>query len=240
MSNKVLTVVHQEHSTPGKIGLLLEEWGYRLERRCPMLGDSLPTDLSDYAAAIVFGGPQSANDDHLEGIRSELDWLEQTALVQDCPLLGICLGAQSMARVLGARVGAHQDGLVEIGYFEVCPTDEDGDFLPEPTVFYQWHSETFEIPTGAVHLARNDAFEGQAFAYAQHAYGIEFHPEMTFDMVERWCNSERGKPKLEWRGAMPYELHRSGYARHAQASDRWLENFLERKLHLRPRGQASE
>ena len=129
MSKKVLVVVHQEHSTPGRVGEFLVARGYTLDRRCPNMGDPLPTDLSEYAASVVFGGPMSANDDHLPGIRAELQWLEKHALPSERPLLGICLGGQQIARVLGARVGPHCDGLVEIGYYEVAPTDDGGDSL---------------------------------------------------------------------------------------------------------------
>ncbi|NJO38347.1 MAG: hypothetical protein HC871_13000 [Rhizobiales bacterium] len=90
MLQKVLIVVHQDHSSPGKIGDFLSERGYALDRRCPNLGDPLPADMSAYAAAVIFGGPMSANDDHLDGIRAELDWLERRVTARDCPLLGIC------------------------------------------------------------------------------------------------------------------------------------------------------
>ena len=73
-------------------------------------------------AAVVFGGPQSANDDDRPGVRAELDWLERAALQSGRPLLGICLGAQMIARVLGARVGRHPESLVEIGYHPIYPT----------------------------------------------------------------------------------------------------------------------
>ena len=75
------------------------------------------------------------------------------------PLLGICLGAQMMARVLGARVGRHPENLVEIGYHPIYPTAAGAAYFDGPTMFYQWHKETFEIPRGAVHLAHNDAFD---------------------------------------------------------------------------------
>jgi len=230
MTKQVLIVVHQERSTPGKIGEQLEARGYTLDRRCPNLGDPLPTDLSDYAAAVVFGGPMSANDDHLPGIRAELDWLEGTAIPADRPVLGICLGAQLLARVLGAKVGPDPDGLVEIGYWPVHPTEAGERYFDGSTVFYQWHSETFEIPPEAVHLAANDSFEGQAFRYNQHVYGIEFHPEMTLEMINRWCTSERGAPKLSWNGAQPHAEQLAAYDRHAAATDRWLEQFLD--VHL--------
>lgn len=230
MKEKVLIVVHQEHSTPGRVGEFLTARGYSLDRRCPMMGDPLPTDLSEYAASVVFGGPMSTNDDHLPGIRAELDWLEKHALPSGRPLLGICLGGQQIARVLGARVGRHCDGLVEIGYYEVAPTDSGDDFLDCPTVFYQWHTETFEIPDDAVHLAHNDCFPGQAFRYNGCTYAIEFHPEMTREMVERWCQSEGGAPKLTMPGAQPREAHLKGFDRFAAETDRWLGRFLDERL----------
>lgn len=230
MSKRVLTVVHQEQSTTGKVGDFLRARGYSLLRCCPSRGDALPGELSDFALAVVFGGPQSANDDHLPAIRAELDWIERTVLPSDCPLLGICLGAQQIARVLGARVSAHRDGLVEIGYAEVAPTGACQHFLDHPLRFYQWHAEAFDIPEGAEHLATNSAFPGQAFRYDGRVYGIEFHPEMTREMIDRWCTSERGAPKLTWRGAQPHAAQLRDYDRHAHASDRWLDGFLDRLL----------
>lgn len=224
---EVLIVVHQEHSTPGRVGEFLTERGYELDRRCPSLGDPLPSDLSGYAAAVVFGGPQSANDCHLPGIRAELEWLERYAIHAGLPLLGICLGAQEIARVLGARVGPHPEGLVEIGYFPVSPTAGSGAFLEGTTSFYQWHSEAFEIPAGAVHLAASSTFPGQAFRYGGRVFGIEFHPEITRAMIDHWCTSERGSKKLALPGARPHAEHIAGYDRHAARTGRWLAWFLD-------------
>jgi GMP synthase (glutamine-hydrolysing) len=230
MTGEILIVVHQAQSNPGRVGEFLTERGYSLDRRCPNVGDPLPEELTGYAAIIVFGGPQSANDEHLPGIRAELDWLEASAIPSDRPLLGICLGAQEIARVLGARITAHTEGLVEIGYREVSPTEGGKDFLERPTMFYQWHSETFDIPHGAVHLAESEDFAGQAFRYDDKVYGIEYHPEMTRAMIELWCTSERGRPKLALRGAQPHAAQLESHSRYADASDRWLAWFLDHCL----------
>ena len=112
MLNKILTVVHQQASTPGLLGKVLMARGFDLDQRCPCVGESLPQDLADYDAVVVFGGPQSATDDGDPGIRAELDWLESVVIPSDVPTLGICLGAQELARVLGAKVGPRGD---EIG-----------------------------------------------------------------------------------------------------------------------------
>jgi GMP synthase (glutamine-hydrolysing) len=146
----------------------------------------------------------------------------------DVPTLGICLGAQELARVLGAKVGPRDDGLVEIGYWEVSPTKDGKPFLLRPTVFYQWHSETFEIPPNAVHLARNDAFNGQAFSFGDHVFGIEFHPEITREMIDRWCTSERGEPKLTLPGAQSHIEQLAHHGRYARDARQWLDHFLDR------------
>ena len=124
MPERVLIVVHQEHSNPGRVGELLVERGCALDRRCPSLGDPLPDDLAPYRVAIVFGGPQSANDDHLPGIKAELDWLERTALPADLPLLGICLGAQMIARVLGAVITTRLGSRPAIAYLADVRRDD--------------------------------------------------------------------------------------------------------------------
>jgi GMP synthase (glutamine-hydrolysing) len=239
MAAKILIVVHGAHSTPGRVGELLAERGYSFDRRCTNLFDPLPVELSGYAAAIVFGGPQSANDDDRPAIRMELDWLERVALPSDRPLLGICLGAQMIARVLGAKVGRHPEGLVEIGYHPVYPTAAGQAYFDGATMFYQWHRETFEIPSDAVHLAHNDAFDAQAFRYREQVYGIEFHPEMTRAMVERWSGSDRGGAMLTLPGAQPRDQQLEDYDRYAPASDRWLGRFLDGWLRLDRAGRGS-
>lgn len=230
MKKRALTILHQAHSTPGRVGAALTARGYVLEHCCPNLGDTLPTVLDAYDALVVFGGPQSANDDHLPGIRAELEWLERHALDSGKPLLGICLGAQQIARVLGARVYAHDGGHAEIGYHEVVPTAAAAGFLEAPMMFYQWHAETFDIPRGAVHLASGELFDAQAYRYGTHVYGIEFHPEMTRAMIERWAMSEIGRERIAHHGAPDCARQLADFARYAAASERWLDGFLDTLL----------
>jgi GMP synthase (glutamine-hydrolysing) len=225
ISGRILSVVHQAHSTAGRVGEILTARGYELDRRCPSLGDPLPQSLEGHDGVVIFGGPMSANDDQLPGIRAELDWLP-TALAAGRPVLGICLGAQLIARALGARVGPHVEGLVEIGYYQVRPTPGGRSYFDGPTMFYQWHAESFDLPQGCVHLAESDSCRNQAFRYDDQVFGIEFHPEMTREMVDRWSSSPNGAPKLSLPGAQPREAHLEGYERYAAGSDRWLTRFL--------------
>jgi GMP synthase (glutamine-hydrolysing) len=111
-SNIVLLIVHQKKSVAGHIGALLAERGYNLERCCPCTGDTLPVNLDSYAAVVVFGGPMSANDCSIEGIRQELNFIPKV-LKAEIPFLGLCLGGQMLARVLGAEVTPHKKGHIE-------------------------------------------------------------------------------------------------------------------------------
>ncbi|ESW95298.1 glutamine amidotransferase [Mesorhizobium sp. LSJC268A00] len=107
---KVLIVLHQETSSPGRVGHMLLEEGFDLDIRRPPLGDSLPETLEGHAGAVVFGGPMSANDED-EFVRRETNWLN-VPLKENRPFLGICLGAQMLANHLGGKVEGHGEGLV--------------------------------------------------------------------------------------------------------------------------------
>lgn len=222
---RVLIVLHQEHSTPGRLGRLLRTQGFDLDIRRPRYGDPLPDHLCGHAGVIVFGGPMSANDEEDWLIR-EMEWIK-VPLAEEKPFLGICLGAQMLARHLGHRVYPHPDGRVEVGYYPISPTEEGHGVCasPFPDKVYQWHREGFDLPCGATLLARGDEFEAQAFRFGRCAYGFQFHPEVTYAMMCRWTMN--GTARLEMPGAQPRHLHLEGWYRHDAAVDRWSQAFLE-------------
>jgi GMP synthase (glutamine-hydrolysing) len=113
MTQPLLIVLHNENSTPGRVGYALQQRGFALDIRKPRFGDPLPETLAEHAGAVVFGGPQSANDEE-EFVRREVDWIA-VPLKEKKPYLGICLGAQMLARHLGGRVYKHPDGHAEVG-----------------------------------------------------------------------------------------------------------------------------
>ena len=223
----VLAVLHQPHSTPGRVGQEIRRLGYELDARRPRSGDPMPTTLAGHAGAIIFGGPGSANDAD-EVMRAEVDWIE-IALCERKPFLGICLGAQILARHLGAKVAPRADGHVEVGYHPIRPSQ--GDVLGEgaPGHVYQWHREGFELPHGASLLATADGpFQTQAFSYGQTAVGVQFHPEITYAMVSRW--TVRSAHRLGLPGAQDRATQLEGHLAHAPAVHRWLSAFLPRWL----------
>ena len=223
--DKVLIVLHQDHSTPGRVGALLAQRGYALDIRRPSLGEPLPATLAEHAGAIVFGGPMSANDE-LDWVRREIDWLA-VPLAEDKPLLGVCLGAQMLARQLGARVFTYPDKRSEIGYYPITPT-LDADRLcgaPFPRCVYHWHCDGFELPRGARLLAASDGeFPNQAFAFGSRALALQFHPEVTYAMICRWTT--RGDERLERPGAQPRSEQLDGWFRYDRAVALWLETML--------------
>ncbi|MEZ5908916.1 MAG: glutamine amidotransferase [Hyphomicrobiaceae bacterium] len=225
----VVVVLHQPHSTPGHIGRWLREQGYPLDIRKPRYGDPLPETLEAHAGAVIFGGPMSANDRD-DFILAETRWID-VALKEQRPFLGVCLGAQMLARHLGARVGFHHDDHVEIGYLPIRATDEGRRVCAWPERFYQWHREGFELPSGGVLLAEGGpgaAFENQAFRYGPAAVGLQFHAEITFAQVHRWTGMSRHR--LVLKGARPRHEHIHGHFHHAPHVHAWLDAFLSRWL----------
>lgn len=229
---RVLVVLHQERSSAGRIGRLLAEQGIEIDCRRPCYGDPLPETMADHAGAIVLGGPMSANDGDAY-IRREIDWI-RVPLGENKPFLGICLGAQMLARCLGARVYAHDDGAAEIGYYPVAPTRHGRDLCAAafPEHVYQWHCEGFDLPAGATLLASSETFEVQACAYGAGAYGLQFHPEVTYAMICRWLT--RAHDRMNARGARPPHDHRADWYQHDAAVDRWTRAFLRKWLAAKP------
>jgi len=232
----VLVVLHQECSTPGRVGNALRALGHRLDIRRPRFGDTLPETLDDHAGAVVFGGPMSANDPD-EFVRREIDWIS-VPLREQRPFLGICLGAQMLAMQLGARVAPHPEGRAEVGYYPIRPTPAGLALCPHwPDHVYHWHREGFELPAGAELLAEGGDFPVQAFQTG-HAFGFQFHPDVTYAMMHRWTT--RGYDRLEAPGARARHHHFADRAVHDVAERAWLKAFLDDWLMRMPRAAMLE
>jgi GMP synthase (glutamine-hydrolysing) len=223
MTLPVLIILHQEHSTPGRVGHLLRRQGYPLDIRRPRFGDELPTTLEQHSGVAIFGGPQSANDEE-EFIRREIDWI-RVPLKENKPFLGICLGGQMLARHLGSKVYFHSAGHVEVGYYPIRATQE-GRALCElwPDHVYQWHREGFDLPSGSTLLAEGDTFPVQAFRHGDNAYAIQFHPEVTHAMMCLW--TVRGQHRMELPGAKQRVAHFEDRWVHDYAMQNWLAHFV--------------
>jgi GMP synthase (glutamine-hydrolysing) len=227
----ILIVLHQEHSTPGRVGRLLQERGHRLDIRRPRYGDPLSETLADHAGAVIFGGPMSANDPN-DFVKAEIDWI-RVPLTEKKPFLGLCLGAQMMAKHLGARVWEHPDGRAEIGYYPLLPTPAGKVFsedlgAPWPTHVYHWHREGFDCPTGAETLASGDDFPTQAIQVEEAAFGLQFHPEVTHAMICRW--TVVAAERLSTPGAQDRVRQINGRFQYDPHVRLWLDAFLDHWL----------
>ena len=231
----VLIVLHQEHSTPGRVGLRLAARGHRLDIRRPRFGDPLPETLAGHAGAVIFGGPMSANDGD-DYIRVETEWVK-VPLREEAPLIGLCLGAQMIARHLGAPVSPDPEGRVEVGFYPLRPTEAGRALMPWPDRVHHFHREGFELPEGAVLLAEGDVFRNQAFSYGRAAFGLQFHIELTNAMVGRWT---RRIAEREWKpGTQQAAEHFAGRALHDWKTATFLEAFLDRWLASDSRNAAA-
>jgi GMP synthase-like glutamine amidotransferase len=154
--------------------------------------DHLP-ELMGLDFIIVLGGPMSVNDDDaFPWLRTEKQFIHD-AVKRGTPILGICLGAQLVANAMGARVYRHTHK--EIGWFDVTRTSSGLDVFPFPErcLAFHWHGETFDLPPGAIHLARSCGCENQAFQIGRHVVGLQFHlettPESVHSLIEN-CRDE--------------------------------------------------
>ena len=180
----VLVLRHEPFEHLGHFAEVLDE--NQVPYHYHELGAPIPRE--PYDGLIIMGGPMSANDD-LPGLRDELDLIERS-LDEDLPLLGICLGSQLIARALGARVYRNRE--LEIGWEPVWLTDaarDDALFggMSSPETFFHWHGETFDLPAGSEWLAYSEKCRHQAYRYGRKVYGVQFHPEITAEMIVDWC-----------------------------------------------------
>src|SRR5438874_2491507 len=189
---RVLSVTHGPSVPGGVFDEVLEAAGHELERWVVPLGGA-PRAPVRYGAVLVFGGSMHPDQDE------QFSWLESEAkflrdvLAEGIPALGVCLGAQLLARAAGAAVGPADAS--EVGWLEVELTRSGRDdpivgTLPPRTAAFQWHHYTFGIPEGALELARSDVCT-QAFRLGR-AWGIQFHAEATQSMIEAWLDEDPG------------------------------------------------
>ena len=156
-------------------------------QRCPISGTRLykgqsPPALSSFDMLIVMGGPMGVHDERIHPWLADEKRYINKAMDAGKRVLGICLGAQLIACATGARVAPNP--VKEIGWFPVEKTNEAqstpvGEAMPDRATVFHWHGDTFDIPTGAVHLARSQGCVNQAFAIGQRIIGLQYHLETT-------------------------------------------------------------
>lgn len=198
--NKILVCQHVAHELLGTLNPLFKTQGFRIRYvnfgRHP---DAKPA-LEGYDGLVILGGPMNVGQTRQFPHLAHEILLIESAFKRNIPILGICLGAQLMAKALGARVGPSPRR--EIGWYPLSTTSEAQDdgvlkhFRSRETVF-QWHGDAFDIPKGGVRLATNENCPHQAFRFGDRAYGFQFHLEVDEPMVERWLKVPRNREELK-------------------------------------------
>ena len=197
---RVIIFKHVAHEVLGTLNPLLREQGFRIRYVNFEREPEAQPSLDKYQGLVVFGGWMGVYEaDRYPHIKVECQLIEQ-ALKRDIPILGICLGSQILAHVLGAHVRKHEEK--EVGWHDVELTEEGrrdpllSHFRAKERVF-QMHGDTFDIPQGAVHLARSSICTGQAFRYGAKAYGLQFHLEVDQAMIDRFLRVPENREEVE-------------------------------------------
>ena len=196
---KILVFQHVPYEPLGTLDPLLKAAGFRIRYvnfgRDPQLRPS----LDKYAALIILGGPM--NSDQIDGYPNLVTEVEiiREAISRDMSILGICLGAQLLAKAIGGTVS--RNAKREIGWYDVDLT-EAGETDPVLASFarrqqvFQWHEDGIGLPSEAEHLASSPASPVQAFRYGKHAYGFQFHLEVDDSLISRWLTVPENQSTL--------------------------------------------
>jgi len=197
---KLLVCQHVAYEILGTLDPLLREGGFRIRYVNFGRDPHARPSLEGYGALVVLGGPMNVDQfEHYPHLDTETRLIHE-AIGLGVPVLGICLGAQLIAKALGARV--RRNHVKEIGWYDLTltPHGEDDPVLGHlggTEKIFQWHGDTFDIPPGAVHLASSPTCPNQAFRYGQNVYGFQFHLEVDEAVVKRWLEVPIHRREIE-------------------------------------------
>jgi GMP synthase-like glutamine amidotransferase len=223
MTLRVLVFQHEPDDGPGHLGEALQRRGAILDI-VRLDEDAAIPDIARYDMLLVMGGVMNVHqEDKYPWLIEETRAIRQ-AVEADKAVLGVCLGGQLLAKALDAQV--HLGTATEIGLTPITLTEEgrsDPLFEGLPQIeAVEWHDDTFDIPNGAVALASSDGCANQAFRFGDCVYGLQFHPEVSPEMLMEWI---KGESKNIDRSSFHHAVETKNEALQAQA-DRLIENFL--------------
>lgn len=226
---RILIIVPELVAPPGILGQALIENGVRYDAvfpvsrfasHAPMDYPGLPAGPDGYAGLIVMGGAMSALDDHAHPFLSETMALIRAFTALDRPVLGVCLGAQMIARSFGGEIyhmGQLESGFFELGLTAAGRADPLFRGVAEPVTVFHTHYEATRDTPGAVTLVAGGACPVQAFRIGAKTYGVQFHIEVTIDIVRDWIRVFgegfcRDEPRLLTDLERQFETHFKDYA----------------------------
>jgi GMP synthase (glutamine-hydrolysing) len=193
---EVLAFVHGPLVGPGVFADAVAARGHRLVEWSPAVRAASPPPHEEYGAVLVLGGAMHVDQEEQHPWLREEDAVLRRLLESGTPVLGVCLGAQLLAKAAGARVGPASQP--EIGWHRVELTEAAADDpvvgrLPRSFEAFEWHYYAFELPDGANELARTSA-SLQSFRLGGRAWGVQFHPEVTLAQARQWIEEKEEVP----------------------------------------------
>lgn len=228
---RVVVFQHVPHEHLGALNEIFRASGLAVQVVPLYAGRPRSMDWTGILGLVVLGGPMNVDETRTYPfLGRELQWIKQ-ALTCEVPILGICLGAQLLAKALKSRV--YPNPVKEIGWHPVHLTEaSSSDFLfagmPAELVTFQWHGDTFDMPQGAELLATARDCRHQAFRFGAHAWGLQFHPEMTNEMIEDWLSAPENAGDLSLLPKDEAESIRSKTPLMMRRYRTWTTTVLER------------
>ena len=227
-----LIVKHIDIEGPGTLGDFLQKKNIRWDVVELGRGERLPQSPKDYAAVVILGGPMNVYEEDKYPFLAEENSFIKECLRQEIPCLGICLGSQLLAKAAGAKVV--RSPVKEIGWYQIHLTEmgkKDPMFqnCRSPLPVFHWHGDMFNIPQEGVLLATASGCPHQAFKVGTHAYGLQFHVEVTGPNTKEW-HDEYGDKDLSSLGGSIYSMLQGYETRldlYSAQALKIYENFLE-------------
>lgn len=195
----ILVIKNVSIEGPGTIGEFFKNTKWQVETIELRKSDGLPVDLEHIEAVIILGGPMNVYEEVEFPFLKDEDLFLKQAIEEEVPILGVCLGAQLLAKACGSKVRRSEKE--EIGWDRVSLT-KNGKRDPlfrgmgEELDVFQWHQDTFEIPEKAALLATSNNCKNQAFRFGKNAYGLQFHIEVTDKEIEDWSDEYEDNSEL--------------------------------------------
>lgn len=229
----IYALYHSPGETVGIIGDVLKEFKLPFKEVHLHDGEGLPRETGDLDGLIVMGGPMNVDETlQFPFLLPEVQLIERT-ISDGKPVLGICLGAQLMAKALGEKI--FKNDKKEVGWHPIhmAPAAKNDplfkNFPPTLEVLH-WHGDTFNIPKGAAHLARSPHCNSQAFRWGKHAYALQFHFEVTPPMLKGWCNAKSEQEFIQAAGEEPKQIVNAtpqAYAALEPAAKQFFSSYLK-------------
>ena len=201
--------------------------GFDVRVHDPWRGEALPVLSGDEAGLMVMGGPQMVSEhEQWPYLADEFRLIEQ-AMKLDIPLIGICLGSQMIAHVLGATVRYADRGALSMGFYETRATDAAKGFLPETMMTLNGNAQGFDLPSGATLLATSDetVHPNQAFRHGDKVLALQFHPEVTRAILDQW--QTEFADLVTRPGSRSIEEQNAGFAAHNARLKAWYQKTLD-------------